>query len=108
MWGTRSRNTLLDQAGFIHTSPLSRYSGWSATAQDQEGANMHILCTLLTLACFSVVLVRFSLLCRDTMTIATLIKKTFNWGGLLIVSEVQSFINMVDCMESCRQMWCCS
>lgn len=32
----------------------------------------------------------FLLLQRDTMTMATFIKKTFNRGGLLIVSEVQS------------------
>ena len=36
------------------------------------------------------------------MTTAALIKKTFNWGSLLTVSEVQSLIIMVGSREACR------
>ena len=44
------------------------------------------------------------MLWRDTMTSATLIKKTFNWDGLLTVSEVQSTIIMTDSTVACRQL----
>ena len=40
------------------------------------------------------------------MTIATLIRKTFNWGGSLIVPKVQSVIIMMGSMETCKQTWC--
>ena len=42
------------------------------------------------------------------MTTATLIKKAFNWGGSLTVSEVQSTIIMVGSMAARRQTWCWS
>ena len=42
------------------------------------------------------------------MVIATHIKKTFNWDGWLIVSEIQSIIIMGGNMAACRQMWCWS
>lgn len=40
-----------------------------------------------------------------TMTIATLIQKTFNWGDSLSVSEGQSII-MAGSIVACGQMWC--
>ena len=36
------------------------------------------------------------------MTTETLIKKTFNWGGSLTVSEVQSIITMARNVVVCR------
>jgi hypothetical protein len=38
------------------------------------------------------------------MTMATLIKKTFNWGWLT-VSEVQSIIIIMGSMVASQQMW---
>lgn len=54
---------------------------------------------------YCIVLVRVLLVCRDTVTIATLIKKNINWVWLT-VSEVSSIIVMVGNMVACRQIWC--
>jgi hypothetical protein len=48
---------------------------------------------------------RVLLLWTDTLTKATLIRTTFNWGWLT-VAEVQSIIITVGSMVSCRQPWC--
>ena len=54
------------------------------------------------------VLVRVSLLWRDTMTKAISSKgQTFSWGWLT-VSEVQSVTIMAGSMAACRQTWCWS
>ena len=42
---------------------------------------------------------------RDTMTTATIIRKPFNRGGLLTLSEVQSIIIMAGNITTCRQTW---
>ena len=42
------------------------------------------------------------------MITATLIKKTFNWGGSLTVPEIQSILIMKESVAACRQMWCWS
>ena len=42
------------------------------------------------------------------MTEKILTRKTFNWGDLLTVSEVQTIIIMVGSTAACRQMGCWS
>lgn len=51
------------------------------------------------------VVLGFSLLWTETMTTATHMKKTFNWGYLLAVSDVQSIIVMTGILVMFRQMW---
>ena len=52
-----------------------------------------------------IVLVNVLFLCRDTMTTATLIRKTLN-RGLLTVSEVYFITVMVVNTVAHRQAWC--
>ena len=74
------------------------------TRQEWSGERL-LLMTRKEASCQKDFCLRVSIAVKDTLTTATVIRKTFNWGWPT-VSEVQFTIIMTVSMAAYKQMWC--